>query len=82
MAKQENLFIVFCTRVTTSVPHQISKFASNLPDLFTAVVSVLDACVRSFEGNTLSTDCVTASSVNRFKNKIDTYLWWADYTYI
>ena len=43
VAKQENLFIVSCTRVTTSVPHQRSKFANNLPDLFTAVVSVLEA---------------------------------------
>ena len=32
------------------------------------------------ELNTLSTDCVTASSVNRFKNKVDTYLRRAGYT--
>ena len=25
------------------------------------------------EWNTLSTDCITASSVNMFKNKVDTY---------
>ena len=30
--------------------------------------------------NTLSTDCVTASSVNMFKNKVDTYLRRADNT--
>ena len=30
--------------------------------------------------NKLSTDCVTASSVNMFKNKIDTYLRRAGYT--
>ena len=34
------------------------------------------------ELNKLSTDCVTASSVNIFKNKIDTCLKRADYTYI
>ena len=32
------------------------------------------------EWNTLSTDCVTSSSVNMFKNKVDTYLRRADYT--
>ena len=32
------------------------------------------------EWNKLSTDCVTASSVNMFKNKVDTYLMRADYT--
>ena len=32
------------------------------------------------EWNTLSTDCVTASSVNMFKNKVDTYLRRAGYT--
>ena len=32
------------------------------------------------EWNKLSTDYVTASSVNMFKNKIDTYLRRADYT--
>ena len=32
------------------------------------------------EWNKLSTDCVTASSVNMFKNKVDTYLRRADYT--
>ena len=31
------------------------------------------------EWNKLSTDCVTASSVNMFKNKVDTYLRRADY---
>ena len=31
------------------------------------------------EWNKLSTDCVTASSVNMFKTKIDTYLRRADY---
>ena len=31
------------------------------------------------EWNTLSTDCVTASSVNMFKNKVDTYLRRAGY---
>ena len=31
------------------------------------------------EWNKLSTDCVTASSVNMFKNKVDTYLRTADY---
>ena len=30
--------------------------------------------------NELSTDCVTASSVNMFKNKVDTYLRRANYT--
>ena len=30
--------------------------------------------------NKLSTDCVTASSVNMFINKVDTYLSRADYT--
>ena len=40
----------------------------------------LDIRKRSFsqstinEWNKLSTDCVTASSVNMFKNKVDTYL--------
>ena len=32
------------------------------------------------EWNRLSTDCVTASSVNIFKNKVDTYLRRAGYT--
>ena len=32
------------------------------------------------EWNTLSTDCVIVSSVNMFKNKVDTYLRSADYT--
>ena len=32
------------------------------------------------EWNELSTDCVTASSVNMFKKKVDTYLWRAGYT--
>ena len=32
------------------------------------------------EWNKLSTDCVTVSRVNMFKNKVDTYLWRADYT--
>ena len=32
------------------------------------------------EWNSLSTDCVGASSVNIFKNKIDIYLRWAGYT--
>ena len=44
VAKKENLFIVSCTRVPTSVPHQRSRFAGNLPDIFTTVVSVLEAC--------------------------------------
>ena len=30
--------------------------------------------------NKLSKDCVTASNVNMFKNKVDTYLRRADYT--
>ena len=32
------------------------------------------------EWNNLSKDCVTTSSVNIFKNKVDTYLRRADYT--
>ena len=32
------------------------------------------------EWNRLSADCVGASSVNIFKNKIDIYLRWAEYT--
>ena len=32
------------------------------------------------EWNILSADCVGASSVNIFKNKIDIYLRWAGYT--
>ena len=32
------------------------------------------------ECNKLSTDCITASSVNVFKNKLDTYLRRAGYT--
>ena len=32
------------------------------------------------EWNKLSTDCVNVSSVNMFKNKVDTYLRRADYT--
>ena len=32
------------------------------------------------EWNKLSTDCVTASSVNIFKNKVDTYLRWGGVT--
>ena len=32
------------------------------------------------EWNKSSTDCVTASSMNMFKNKVDTYLRRADYT--
>ena len=32
------------------------------------------------ERNQLSTDCVTASGVNMFKNKLDTYLRRAGYT--
>ena len=31
-------------------------------------------------GKKLSTDCVTASSVNMFKNKVDTYLRRTNYT--
>ena len=31
------------------------------------------------EWNTLSTNCVTSSNVNMFKNKVDTYLRRADY---
>ena len=31
------------------------------------------------EWNTLSTDCITASSVNMFKNRVDTYLKRAGY---
>ena len=32
-------------------------------------------CQRTIsEWNKLSTDCVTASSMNMFKNKVDTYL--------
>ena len=34
------------------------------------------------EWNKLSTDCVTASRVNMFKNKVDTYLRRAGYTQI
>ena len=34
---------------------------------------------RTNEWNKLSTDCVTASSVNMFKNKVDTYLRRAGY---
>ena len=34
------------------------------------------------EWNKLSTYCVTASIVNMFKNKVDTYLRRADYTWI
>ena len=32
------------------------------------------------EWNKLSTDCITASSMNMFKNKVDTYLRRAGYT--
>ena len=32
------------------------------------------------EWNKLSMDCITASSVNMFKNKVDTYYRWAGYT--
>ena len=32
------------------------------------------------EWNKLSTDCITASSVNMFKNKVDTYVRSAGYT--
>ena len=32
------------------------------------------------EWNKLSNDCVNASSVNMFKNKIERYLIWAGYT--
>ena len=32
------------------------------------------------EWNKLSTDCITASNVNMFKNKVDTYLRRAGYT--
>ena len=32
------------------------------------------------EWNNLSTDCITASSVDMFKNKLDTYLRRAGYT--
>ena len=35
---------------------------------------------RVNESNKLSTDCITASSVKMFKNKLDTYLRTADYT--
>ena len=34
------------------------------------------------EWNKLSTDCVTVSSVNMFKNKVDTYLRRAGYKYM
>ena len=33
-----------------------------------------------YEWNKLSTDCITASSVNKFKNKVDTYLRRAGYS--
>ena len=33
-------------------------------------------------GTLLSTDCVTASSMNIFKNKVDTYLRRAGYTWM
>ena len=57
---------------------------------FAAVKLVKDQCrldirKHSFsqrtinEWNKLSTDCVTASSVNMFKNKVDTYLRRAGY---
>ena len=47
--------------------------------------ALLDGREHSFsqrtinEWNKLSTDCVTASSVNMFKNKVDTYLRRAGY---
>ena len=34
------------------------------------------------EWNKLSTDCITASSMNMFKNKVDTYLKRAGYTQV
>ena len=34
----------------------------------------------TIEWNKLSTDCITASSVNMFKNKVDTYLRRVHYT--
>ena len=40
----------------------------------------LDIRKYSFSQRTLSTDCVTARSVNMFKNKVDTYLRRVDYT--
>ena len=36
-------------------------------------------CVCNTDWNKLSTDCVTARSVNMFKNKVDTYLRRAGY---
>ena len=44
----------------------------------TEIVKILYQTVN--EWNTLSTDCVTASSVNMFQNKLDTYLRRAGYT--
>ena len=45
-----------------------------------ASISGLEPSQRTInEWNKLSTDCVTASSVNMFKNKVDTYLRRAGY---
>ena len=45
------------------------------------VLKELEVCDfdKTNEWNKLSTDCVTASSVNIFKNKVDTYLRRAGY---
>ena len=42
-------------------------------------IMVEDIDPHIIEWNKLSTDCVTASSVNMFKNKVDTYLRRAGY---
>ena len=63
----------------------VSRFPGNRPG--EADESALDVRKFSFSQrtiniwNNLSTDCVHASSVNMFKNKIDKYLVKAGYTY-
>ena len=46
------------------------------------VTLVKDQCILDIRKywNKLSTDCITASSVNMFKNKVETYLRRAGYT--
>ena len=44
------------------------------------VTLVKEVYIEINEWNKLSTDCVTASSLNVFKNKVDTYFRRTDYT--
>ena len=77
----EKLILLYCPGPGIELPHTV---ASNLVKV--KKQSRLDVRKYSFSQRTinvwnkLSTDCVHASSVNMFKNKIDKYLAKAGYT--